>query len=42
MDLGLYVMMNPVTSIEQVDLMAVNKNDNLEKANKMSEDEQGK
>jgi anionic cell wall polymer biosynthesis LytR-Cps2A-Psr (LCP) family protein len=42
MDLGLYVMMNPVTSIEQMDLMAVNKNDNLEKVNKMSEDEQGK
>jgi anionic cell wall polymer biosynthesis LytR-Cps2A-Psr (LCP) family protein len=39
MDLGLYVMMNPVTSIEQIDLMAVNKNDNLEKVIKMVEEQ---
>lgn len=41
MDLGLSVMMNPVTSIEQVDLMAVS-NNKLENVNKMLEGEQDK
>jgi len=40
MDLGLSVMMDPVTSIEQVDLMAVN--NKLENVNKMLEGEQEK
>jgi anionic cell wall polymer biosynthesis LytR-Cps2A-Psr (LCP) family protein len=41
MDLGLTVMMNPVTSIEQIELLAANKNNKLENVNKMLEDEQG-
>jgi hypothetical protein len=41
MDLGLSVMMNPVTSIEQVDFMAVS-NNKLENVNKMLEGEQDK
>lgn len=41
MDLGLTVMMNPVTSIEQIELMAANKDNKLEHVNKMLEDEQG-
>lgn len=40
MDLGLSVMMNPVTSIEQIELMAVNKDDKLENVNKLLEGEQ--
>lgn len=39
MDLGLSVMMNPVTSIEQVNLVAVN-NNKLENVNKMLDGEQ--
>jgi anionic cell wall polymer biosynthesis LytR-Cps2A-Psr (LCP) family protein len=42
MDLGLSVMMNPVTSIEQIEFMAVNKNDQLENVNKMLDGEQDK
>jgi anionic cell wall polymer biosynthesis LytR-Cps2A-Psr (LCP) family protein len=41
MDLGLSVMMNPVTSIEQVDLMA-DSNNKFENANKMLDGEQDK
>lgn len=39
MDLGLSLMMNPVTSVEQVELMAEDKN-KLEKVNMMLEGEQ--
>jgi anionic cell wall polymer biosynthesis LytR-Cps2A-Psr (LCP) family protein len=41
MDLGLTVMMNPVTSIEQIELVATNKDNKLENVNKMLEGEQG-
>lgn len=37
MDLGLSVMMNPVTSVEQIDVMASNQKGVLEKVNKMFE-----
>lgn len=40
MDLGLSVMMNPVTSIEQIELMDVNKTDKLYNVNKLLEGEQ--
>lgn len=41
MDLGLMVMMNPVTSIERIEIVAANKNNKLENVNKMLEDVQG-
>lgn len=41
MDLGLTVMMNPVTSIEEIEIVAANKKNKLENVNKMLEDEQG-
>jgi anionic cell wall polymer biosynthesis LytR-Cps2A-Psr (LCP) family protein len=40
MDLGLSAMMDPVTSIEQINLVGVNQRDEFEKVNKMLEDEQ--
>ncbi|MFP7300544.1 hypothetical protein [Neobacillus niacini] len=41
MDLGLTVMTNPITSIEQIELLSTNKNNKSEHVNKMLEDEQG-
>jgi hypothetical protein len=41
MDLGLTVMMNPVTSIEEIEIVAANKKNKLENVNKMLEDERG-
>jgi hypothetical protein len=41
MDLGLSMMMNPVTSIEQVDLMTINRN-KIENVNKMLDGEQAR
>jgi anionic cell wall polymer biosynthesis LytR-Cps2A-Psr (LCP) family protein len=40
MDLGLSVLIDPVTSIEQINIVAVNQRGEYEKVNKMLEDEQ--
>jgi anionic cell wall polymer biosynthesis LytR-Cps2A-Psr (LCP) family protein len=40
LDLGLSVLMNPVTSVEQIDVTAANQKGDLEKVTKMFEDKQ--